>query len=209
MPIINDAGDISYGSELEHMVAQKIKPLVRNINELVAAWEKSQPMPYDNLSDYNILTEFADTLLTACDRTESGHGMDFGIWKYSDDGTGVNSIYFTKNYAEAKEIFSRYARLIPKEKCISREQAEVIKKALDFSLENCQSFAYARKFTEIIENLSRAYPEIFNPKEKPPKSKSPRNSTSLHEKLDTAKKVAKKNDAKKGNHKSKNEDERE
>jgi hypothetical protein len=205
MPLINNEGDISYGYEYGSLVAEKIVPLVSRVNEMFAAWENSRPMPFENLSQYRILSEFGTAVFAACDDTKTGRGLSFGVWTYSDES--VKNGHYTDDYSDAKEHFALRSGLVAREKVITKEQAVDIKKAVDFSLDNCQSLSYAKKFTDINTQLSRVYPEIYAPKAKPPKV-AKKNQT-LEEKLNTAKKATQQTNTQNSTKKSKKNGERE
>jgi hypothetical protein len=116
----------------------------------------------ENLSRFNILTEFNNIVLAARDDGEYRRGLHFVVWEYDSDRTGFHAGHYTDDYAAAKENFALRAGLIQQEKVVTKEVAADIKAAIDFSLENCQSLAYAARFTKINDDLCHAYPEILN-----------------------------------------------
>ena len=204
LPEINNAGDVKYGTEYDYLAAYTICPLVHKVNEIISAWENSRPAPFDKVSQYNILAEYNDIVLAARDDEEYGRGLHFVTWKYDEERTEFYDGRYTEDFAEAKESFALRAGLIQKEKIITQEQAADIKAAVDFSLENCQSYSYAKRLTDINEALSTAYPQIFNEKETSPSKEGAENQKSndkkptLQDKLDTAKKIVQQADAQKG-----------
>jgi hypothetical protein len=167
----------------------------------------------DYTSRYNILLEYNNIVLVARDNSESGGVLHYAVWKCDTvNGNpalghhwGHHTDYYTDNYTDAKENFALRADLIQTEKVITQEQAATIKAAIDFSLENCQSLAYAAKFTKINAKLCHAYPDILNdPMERgtamPASEKPAKKSTTLQDKLDTAKQKAAAQDSGKNTH---------
>ena len=136
MPAINNTGDIHFGSEHHDFVFDTLKPLVDSVNEAAAAWEKSQAMPFENLSQFRVLAEYNNILLAARDDTEYGRGFHYATWQYNYDRTGLDHGHYTDDFNAVKEDFAGRSGLIPKEKIVTREQAAEIVTVIENLMEN-------------------------------------------------------------------------
>ena len=95
MPKIHDNGDIVYGTEYDHLVRSEIQPIVDRVNEQIAAWEKSQPIPFKDTEKFRILSEYNNVVLAARDDGNIGHGLHFVTWAYNNERTGFDGGNYT------------------------------------------------------------------------------------------------------------------
>ena len=121
MPEIYDNGDIHYGSEYEG-TAQMLRTAVDSVNEITAAWQNSQAMPFEEVSQFHVLSEYNGVVFAARDDTERGYGFEYATWKYNYHRTGVELGYYTGNYCEAKENFAIRSGLVEKSKILPPER---------------------------------------------------------------------------------------
>ena len=209
MPVIFNEGDMLYGTEYSDLALNKIAPVSRMVNEMLAAWENSRTSPFIELSQYKVLAEYNNIVLAARDDGEYGRGLFFATWEYDKDGAGVHAGYYTEDYADAKESFATRSGMVQKSKIITEETAADIKAAVDFCRLNTSDFDLEKRLQKINATLCHVYPAIIKEKELPSKMRG--NKPSLQEKLDTAKKAAQQADSKKVERttKPKNQGERE
>ena len=164
MPVINDAGEITYKSEQRDFVYNILSPLVDGVNEVAAAWERANPVPFENLSQFRVLADYGKAMLAARDDTELGRGLYFATWQYDYNRTGLEHGHYMEDYKTAKEDFSIRAGLISSDKIVTREQAAEIVTVIKNLIENDYDLylTYDKEFmlNEIIGNLRSAYPEI-------------------------------------------------
>jgi len=159
MPEINDAGDIHYGTEYSNIAINTIRPIVDRVNESFAAWERSEPVPFEDLKQYRVLAEYNNIMLAARDDTELGRGLYFVTWRCNNDRTGLGHGNYTASYAVAKEDFAVRAGLMPSEKIFTQEQADAIQSCVDFRLCNGEDLTYSAEETlrQISEQLLIGY----------------------------------------------------
>lgn len=162
MPEINNAGDIRYGREYDSLAVSTIKPLVDKVNEIVAVWEHSRAIPFENLSQFRVLAEYNNIILAARNDIENGRGLYFTTWQYNFDRTGLDHGHYTEDYVAAKEDFAIRAGLIPATKILAKNQAAEIITVIENLFENDYDLYLTSDkvmlLSEIIENLRCAYP---------------------------------------------------
>ena len=160
LPIINEAGEVIYEKKLEDLAVLTLKPVMDRVKEIVAAWKKSQPMPFDGSSGFRVLAEYNNVILAAKDITEYSRGFNFVTWQYNNERTGAEQGYYTEDYKTAKEDFAKRSGLIAEAKLFSPEQAAELKESLDYRIKNDGvEFAKEIMLKGIAEKLNKAYPE--------------------------------------------------
>lgn len=132
MPFINNAGDIHHGSEHTQLVIGTLLPIVDKVNDLVASWENSSDVPFDNQNEYRLLAEYNGIVLAARDDSEKGHGyvMEFVTWEYSDDRSSFINGKYTTDYDKAKEAFAVRCGLVNRYKMLSETELKLIHQGL-------------------------------------------------------------------------------
>ena len=165
LPIIDNIGDIHYGTEHDQLVKTQIRPLVNKINEMTAAWENASPVPFEHLSNYRILVEHNNTALAARDDGEYKRGLHFVVWSYDADRMGFSQGYYTEDYAAAKENFALRAGLVEKEKVVTAKEAADISAAIeDYVLNSADvyfHFEREERLNDFNDGLYSVYPKIF------------------------------------------------
>lgn len=200
---IDDKGTAFFASGYSHHALSKIGSITSKINEIMGAWENSQPMPFDDVSQFKALISNNTTVLAARDDSEYGHGLHFVTWKYDADGTGVHHGNYTTDYTSAKESFALRSGLVQEEKIITKEQAADIKAAIEAYRQQPIDYTLDNRLAEINAQLCHTYPEIFNTEEQCQKPAfesrhaQNRNKPSLRDKLNTANEIAQSADIKK------------
>ena len=161
LPIINDAGDVKYGTEYSYLAINTIRPLVEKVNEPVTAWERSAFLPIENVSHFKALAEYNNVVLAARDDTDLGRGLHFVTWRYNHNRTDVESGVYTENYNAAKESFAARSGLVPQDKLFTQEQVLEMKTAIDYRIAHDGGLAYAieNELKSIASQLHMAYPE--------------------------------------------------
>jgi len=163
MPKVYNNGDIGYGSEYDILVKEQINPIVKMVNEIVAAWERGSNNPVEDVSKFRILNEYNGVVLAARDDSELGfgHGFEFVTWRYTLDREGFEHGNYTTDYETAKEDFATRSGLIDKSKMFSETQLKVIHQGLvklgcegDLSVDDMQELDMAmRKVERIIPKI--------------------------------------------------------
>ena len=150
MPYIDDEGLIWYGSEQDKFVQNTIRPLVNKVNEVMNAWENAQPMPFDDIKHFRLLTEHHNTVLAARELSEAEYGFEFVTWQYNQDRTAVGQGKYTINYDSAKDEFIKQAGLMPDAVIYKNRVSEDILERPEYS------------FGSMAENLDAAYKNYEN-----------------------------------------------
>lgn len=165
MPEINGEGNIRYGTEYENIALHTLRPLVDNVNEAIAAWEKSRAVPFDDLSKFCIMSEYNNVVLAARDDTVYGRGLHFTTWQYNFERTGFDHGHYTEDYIAAKEDFAVRAGLIPATKILTPEQAQEVKAAIEYRISNDGDITMAAEdmLKTITAKLNDAYPVKTSP----------------------------------------------
>lgn len=168
MPYINGDGNISYGAENNDFVRNTIRPLVLKVDEIVGAWEKAQPMPFEGVSNFRLLAEYNNVIFAARDDIEKGYGFHFVTWKCNYTRTGVEQGHYTQDYEWAKQDFATRSGMIPKEKIFTAEQAAEMITAIEYRFNNDDNITLKTEdmLDEISAKLKTAYPETASILEK-------------------------------------------
>jgi len=159
LPFINDAGDISYGTEYIYLATSTIRPLVEKVNESVAVWEQSNYLPIKKVEQFKSLAEYNNVVLAVRDDTGYGRGLHFVTWRYNQDRTDVESGVYADDYNTAKESFASRSELVSREKLFTKEQAVEILAAIEYRIEYDRDMTIATKseLKTISDNLYSAY----------------------------------------------------
>ena len=155
MPKIHDNGDIVYGTEYDHLVVSDIQPIVDKVNEQVAAWEKSQPISFNDTSKFRIIAEYNNVVLAARDDGNIGHGLHFTTWAYNLDRTGFDDGHYTEDYEAAKEDFAVRAGIINRYKMFSETELKLIRQGLVYLGAN-----YPDLTTEQMTNVGKLIEKV-------------------------------------------------
>jgi len=164
MPKIYGNGDIQFGSEYDPLVRDELQPLVRKIDEIVAAWEQARAVPFENLSNYRVLAEYNGVVLAARDDSEQAYndGLHFVTWRHDCDRTGFEHGNYTTDYDAAKEDFATRAGLVDRHKMMSETELKLIHQGLVFLGANAPDLS-ADAMTNVgklIEKVEMIVPEI-------------------------------------------------
>jgi hypothetical protein len=164
MPRIHDNGDIHYGCEYDHLVKYQIQPMLERINEILAAWEKSQVIPFKDSEKFRVLAEYNNVVLAVRDDSKLGYGdgLHFVTWAYGLDRTGFDDGHYFTGYESAKENFALRCGLVDKNKMFDETEMKLIRQGLvhlgaDFPDLTAEQMTLLGKVVERIEML---VPEI-------------------------------------------------
>lgn len=158
--MVDDSGSVFYTMEDRDVAMEKVRPLAESVNEAVAAWEMSQPVPVGNLPEFRVMAEYNNTVLAARDDTGLGAGLHYVTWEYNGERTGMYRGNYTEDYAYAKQDFAVRAGLVPKEKLLTPEHAAAIRVALEYRFDNDFEMRPATEdvLKEAARKLERGYP---------------------------------------------------
>lgn len=132
IPKIRDNGDIQYGTEFDPIVISAICPILDRVNEIVAAWERSPNLPFEDLSHFRMLNEYNGVVLAARDDSKLGYdyGMHFVTWEYTNNREGMMYGHYTNDYDAVKEDFAARCGLINKNKLFNETEMKLIRQGL-------------------------------------------------------------------------------
>lgn len=157
-------GGISYYAEHDHLVVTKIKPLADKIKELVAAWERAPVAPFEDVSNFRILSEYNNIVLAARDDSELGygHGLHFTTWEYSYERTGFMHGHYTTDYEYAKEDFAVRCGLVDRHKLFNETEMKLIRQGLVHLGANFPDLTAEQNtlLGKVVERIEVLVPEI-------------------------------------------------
>ena len=135
-------------------------PLHNKVTEMVAAWEKAQPMPIKDVAAFRLLSEYNNVVLAA--RDDGTHGLHFTTWEYSYDRKGVGHGHYTSDYEWAKKDFATRSGLIQEKLLFQPEQLKQIYSALLFQGRNDDELTYTmeKELHAVIEKLESICPAL-------------------------------------------------
>lgn len=157
---IYDNGDLRYGIAYDKLVFNTISPIADRVQEVAAAWEKSNAMPFEGVTNFRLLSEYNSIIFAARDDTKKGYGLHYVTWECNSRHTAVEHGHYTTDYANAKQDFAVRAGLIDSAKVFTPEQAAEIKAAVEYRIENDGDITYEAEeiLMEIAGKLDGAYP---------------------------------------------------
>jgi hypothetical protein len=163
MMMIKDDG-VSYYAEHDLLVIHQIKPLADKVREMVSAWERGQPAPFEDLSHYRILNEYNGVVLAARDDSKFGygHGLHLTTWEYSHDRAGFQHGHYTTDYEAAKEDFAVRCGLVDKNKMFDETEMKLIRQGLVHLGANFPDLTAEQNtlLGKVVERIEMIVPEI-------------------------------------------------
>jgi hypothetical protein len=164
MPRIYDNGDIHFGCEHNRLVKHEIQPAVSIAAEQATAWEKAPAVPFEDLSEYRILSEYNNIVLAARDDSELGygHGLYFVTWEYSYERTGFTQGNYAMDYEAAKEDFALRCGLIDRNKLFSETEMKLIRQGLVHLGVSYPDLTFEQNtlLGKVVEKIEMIVPEI-------------------------------------------------
>lgn len=142
------------------LVYDMLLPLHNKVTEMVAAWEKAQPMLIKDVDKFRLLSEYNNIVLAA--RDDGAYGLHFTTWEYSYDRSGVGYGHYTTDYESAKKDFATRSGLIQEKLLFQPEQLKQIYSALLFQGRNDDELTYTmeKELHAVIEKLESICPEL-------------------------------------------------
>lgn len=140
--------------------SEALQDIASQVRFYVGLYEKAPQLPFNDVSDYRMLSEYGDIVFAAKDNDQ--HGFMFSTWSVYSGRTAVTHGHYTPSYEEAREDFATRSMLIDDRRLFSKEESANIIKCIGYTLENHENLTYKEEeqLKDLQSKICSAYPEI-------------------------------------------------
>lgn len=133
---------------------KELQTLFLETREVYVRYRDATPLKCDGVTDYRVISQFADVLLAA--HLEEDNEIRFVTWCYNYDCTGVVwGHYFDTDYDGAKRDFVTRSGLIQEKQLFGEEELTLLRDSCVYCTEYEQdmSFDEERRLEKLVQKL--------------------------------------------------------